>query len=545
VTVIQGVTLTVEPGVTVRFKPNTALQVDGTLVARGTKEKPITFTAAEGQNPGSWGSILFTDKSTPTELDGDGNYVKGCLLEYALIEYAGGMSDIGAAVRVNASNLLVDYCTISNSARIGVWVNKKGVIRNSTISKNKSSGIYPLVGSTVTITNNTITGNTGSGIYYFAVTAYYANEVESGFSNEVRSNSPPRKPSNAEPVDGAKDIPLTPTLKSSPFTDPESFDTHKASQWQISTISGNYANPVYDSGTDTKNLTSLTLQAGKLSAGNTYYWRVRHQDSRSAWSEYSTEKKFTTVSETSAVGTFTLSLAKGLNFVSLPVKPDVSYTARTFAEKLAATLVVRYDAPSQRFIPFVPEVSRTDGFGIEGGQGYIVNVLEERRVPFTGTVWTNAPPASSERIVEEGNTVWAFAVAGGISAETHLKWPVKELQITVQNKRTGQISQSKPLNDTGDFAVAFVDMNRQSVVQAGDMLEITVRNSRGELVSAPVENQIREIDLARATLVVNHSVGEVIPSQSKLFQNYPNPFNPETWMPFQLAQPAEVNVRIY
>ncbi|MBC8273751.1 MAG: T9SS type A sorting domain-containing protein, partial [Chloroflexi bacterium] len=36
-----------------------------------------------------------------------------------------------------------------------------------------------------------------------------------------------------------------------------------------------------------------------------------------------------------------------------------------------------------------------------------------------------------------------------------------------------------------------------------------------------------------------------IPSQSQLFQNYPNPFNPETWIPFQLAESAEVTIRIY
>ena len=35
------------------------------------------------------------------------------------------------------------------------------------------------------------------------------------------------------------------------------------------------------------------------------------------------------------------------------------------------------------------------------------------------------------------------------------------------------------------------------------------------------------------------------PDQTQLLVNYPNPFNPETWIPYQLAEPAEVTVRIY
>jgi hypothetical protein len=35
------------------------------------------------------------------------------------------------------------------------------------------------------------------------------------------------------------------------------------------------------------------------------------------------------------------------------------------------------------------------------------------------------------------------------------------------------------------------------------------------------------------------------PEYNALLQNFPNPFNPETWIPFHLAQEADVSVRIY
>ncbi len=35
------------------------------------------------------------------------------------------------------------------------------------------------------------------------------------------------------------------------------------------------------------------------------------------------------------------------------------------------------------------------------------------------------------------------------------------------------------------------------------------------------------------------------PKETALLANYPNPFNPETWIPYQLVEPAEVTLRIY
>ena len=37
----------------------------------------------------------------------------------------------------------------------------------------------------------------------------------------------------------------------------------------------------------------------------------------------------------------------------------------------------------------------------------------------------------------------------------------------------------------------------------------------------------------------------IVPHETMLHPNYPNPFNPETWIPYQLATPAEVTLTIY
>ena len=46
-------------------------------------------------------------------------------------------------------------------------------------------------------------------------------------------------------------------------------------------------------------------------------------------------------------------------------------------------------------------------------------------------------------------------------------------------------------------------------------------------------------------LAVGTRMAQPTPEKTVLLANYPNPFNPETWMPYQLAQPAEVTISIH
>jgi len=111
-------------------------------------------------------------------------------------------------------------------------------------------------------------------------------------------NQPPHRPSNALPPDGATGVSLTPTLQSSDFSDPNVGDTHAASQWQVATsISCVPCSQVFNSGTDTTNLPSITIPSGTLSYDTTYYWHVRHQDNHGTWSEWSVVTSFTTQRE--------------------------------------------------------------------------------------------------------------------------------------------------------------------------------------------------------------------------------------------------------
>ena len=44
---------------------------------------------------------------------------------------------------------------------------------------------------------------------------------------------------------------------------------------------------------------------------------------------------------------------------------------------------------------------------------------------------------------------------------------------------------------------------------------------------------------------LEHLINTTVPPETALLPNYPNPFNPETWIPYDLAEDAEVHIDIY
>jgi len=94
----------------------------------------------------------------------------------------------------------------------------------------------------------------------------------------IRSNTVPNTPTAVSPSAATIAV-RQPTFTSSAFSDPDAGDTHRASQWRLSTVSGDYsgANLIHDSGETAVDLTSYVVPVS-LSISTTYYWQVRHQD---------------------------------------------------------------------------------------------------------------------------------------------------------------------------------------------------------------------------------------------------------------------------
>ena len=56
---------------------------------------------------------------------------------------------------------------------------------------------------------------------------------------------------------------------------------------------------------------------------------------------------------------------------------------------------------------------------------------------------------------------------------------------------------------------------------------------------------IGDANLKRGIRFLEQLLAALMPNETALLPNYPNPFNPETWIPYQLSQGAEVSITIY
>ena len=56
---------------------------------------------------------------------------------------------------------------------------------------------------------------------------------------------------------------------------------------------------------------------------------------------------------------------------------------------------------------------------------------------------------------------------------------------------------------------------------------------------------LKNLTTQRGILFLQYLLTVLTPQEIALLQNYPNPFNPETWIPYQLATPADVTLTIY
>jgi hypothetical protein len=200
VTVNPSVTLTIEPGVQVRFGGEFSLNVDGNIVAEGTEEKKILFTTNDPTQEILWQTISISGNQPSSfinciiERGTNGTTVEGGLLN---VEKTIIRSNLQNGIAVISGTLTMQNSEIvnNNETAINIGGGNQVNIHNNRIESN-GNGIM-LTGQlsgTISIIQNQISHNSGNGIAleaeFFLNTAIAENTINgNGYGFLVAANT--------------------------------------------------------------------------------------------------------------------------------------------------------------------------------------------------------------------------------------------------------------------------------------------------------------------------------------------------------------------
>ena len=273
------------------------------------------------------------------------------------------------------------------------------------------------------------------------------------------------------------------------------------------------------------------------------------------------------------------------------VRVGDTFTVRVNAEKVTDLAGWQFNLTFNSDVLEVVEVNEGDFLKTDGGttffqQGTIDNgqgkigglssaLISKDGVTGTGTLLSVVFSAKAE-----GNSQMALHnfQLGTITGKV-IPAGMRDFSITVESKpkwdvnADGQISVldlilvAQRLGETVS-ANSEVDVNNDGLVSILDLILVARHLGESTTSAAPSILTMDTVDGLDTTMIqtwieqaqveddgsltfrhgianLQHLLALLIPEKTALLANYPNPFNPETWIPYQLAEPAEVTLTIY
>jgi len=178
ITVPEGESLYIQPGVRIMFQSFAKLDVKGKLFCNGTKIDPINFSGPENSHNKedsaavSWGGIYFNGENSGGEISHaiiqNAEYGIYCNRSDTVVIFNNVLKNnkVSGIYCVSESNPIISHNTIMHSQYgIECYDYSSPIIQNNQISKTLYAGIYCFMQSHPTLRNNVITGSAGPGVY--------------------------------------------------------------------------------------------------------------------------------------------------------------------------------------------------------------------------------------------------------------------------------------------------------------------------------------------------------------------------------------------
>ena len=247
-------------------------------------------------------------------------------------------------------------------------------------------------------------------------------------------------------------------------------------------------------------------------------------------------------------GASMINLSAGMNIVGVPVDdPNISTVSDLMdLPEFAGKIANIYGSDFEEVV--------ADGAGdvaVRGDAAYIVVASADASQSVMGEGWSTGETGSAAAPVallgyKIDNQTPTLFVEGSIVDE--LTGLAKEgFRIKVKNLSTkaalSTVSQSDDVAQ--GYNMTFVDVKAANAARVGAVLEISADSPHPLIGVKPVRHVVTVDDVKNSRIELETLIAYEIPAETQLLRNYPNPFNPETWIPYHLAEDADVSLTIY
>ena len=269
-------------------------------------------------------------------------------------------------------------------------------------------------------------------------------------------------------------------------------------------------------------------------------------------------------------GNSTITLHRGTNLVGVPLRDSriMRVSDLLSLEGIRGNVPSIFVSAQGKFVE-VRRAADDGNISITGGQSFVLEARDAATVAISGNAWyntsgTTAAPSVAVTGIEAGDVTLVLAFSGSIVDEVRV-WSGRGrdapptgsgFRVTVKN-----LSTSKAVTAvTGDehlslpdkvkligvgYQLAVVDMESGRAAQVGDVLEVSAKTSNPLIRVRSLRYTVTAADVRNSRILLPELVAYEIPTETALLPNYPNPFNPETWIPYRLAEDADVTLTIY